>query len=276
MYSSVNPLNPSTHVNILSHLFFPLRQPRDRLNLHLFRRLSSTKTPLEKIMKKLLTLFGLTAAMFVSNAQAQTLLEWNFFGFSSQATQISTTNAAGVASSILSRGSGAASSVGNNSFRTTGFQNNGIATTNTDYFQFSLNVTDPSFNISLSSISMRFDGTGSFSVSPGVTNAWAYSLDGGTTYNLMSTFQQVGAGSNSFNLSGVAALQNVTSTNQIFFRYYASGQTPTGGWGFSSSSAASANNGLVLNGVVPEPSTYALLALSAAGFGAHLIRRRRR
>ena len=29
-------------------------------------------------------------------------------------------------------------------------------------------------------------------------------------------------------------------------------------------------------GVVPEPSTYALLSLGAAGFGAHLLRRRRR
>lgn len=227
-------------------------------------------------MKKILTVLGFSAAMFVSGAQAQALLEWNFFGFSNQATQVSTVNAADVASSTLSRGAGAASSAGGNSFRTAGFQNNGIALTNTDYFQFSLNVTAPSFNISLSSISMRFTGTATFSASPGVTNAWAYSLDGGTTYNLMSTFQQVGNGTNSFDLSGVSALQNVTSTNQIFFRYYASGLTTTGGWGFNSPSAASSDNGLVLNGTVPEPSTYALLALGATSLALYRLRSARR
>jgi hypothetical protein len=227
-------------------------------------------------MKKLFAFLGLTTAVFVSAAQAQALLEWNFFGFSNQATQISTINAAGVDSSTLSRGAGAVSSVGGNSFRTTGFQNNGINLTNTDFFQFSLTVTNPTFNISLSSISMRFAGTASFSSSPGVTNAWAYSLDGGTTYNLMSTFQQVGNGTNTFDLSGVLGLQNVTATNVISFRYYASGLTTTGGWGFSSPSAASSDNGLVLNGVVPEPSTYALLALGAAALGLYRLRSARR
>ena len=227
-------------------------------------------------MKKIFVLFSFTTALFVSGAQAQALLEWNFFGFSNQVTQVSTVNAADVASATLSRGAGAASSVGGNSFRTTGFLNNGIALTNTDYFQFSLNVTAPSYNISLNSISMRFSGTTSFSASPGVTNAWAYSLDGGTIYNLMSTFQKVGNGTNSFDLSEIAALQNVTSTNEIFFRYYASGRTTTGGWGFSSPSALPANNGLVLNGVVPEPSTYALLALGATALGLYRLRSARR
>jgi hypothetical protein len=35
-------------------------------------------------------------------------------------------------------------------------------------------------------------------------------------------------------------------------------------------------NGSIVVEAVPEPSTYALLAIGAAGFGAHLIRRRRR
>jgi hypothetical protein len=37
-----------------------------------------------------------------------------------------------------------------------------------------------------------------------------------------------------------------------------------------------AGNDIYLNYAVPEPSTYALLALAAAGLGAHVVRRRRR
>jgi hypothetical protein len=35
------------------------------------------------------------------------------------------------------------------------------------------------------------------------------------------------------------------------------------------------DDGVYLNYTIPEPSTYALLALAAAGLGAHVVRRRR-
>ena len=83
------------------------------------------------------------AALTLPGANAQVvLLEWDFFGdnSSNRPTMNSTFNATGIDSSVLSRGAGAAASAAANSFRTTGFQNNGISLTNTDYFQWGFTV----------------------------------------------------------------------------------------------------------------------------------------
>ncbi|MCX6246278.1 MAG: hypothetical protein NTW10_00965 [Bacteroidetes bacterium] len=50
-------------------------------------------------------------------------------------------------------------------------------------------------------------------------------------------------------LTGVAPLQNVVSGTTITLRYYASGQTTTGGWGFQSAATAG-TNGLAIGGSV--------------------------
>lgn len=82
---------------------------------------------------------------------------------------------------------------------------------------------------------------------------FAYSLDG-TSFTLIgapitvtgtpSTLPQI-------NLSGVSALQNVPASTTITLRYYASGQTTTGGWGFNSPSAGT--YGLAIGGaLMPE------------------------
>lgn len=57
--------------------------------------------------------------------------------------------------STLSRGPGAAPSTGGNSFRTQGFGSDGIAVTNTDYFEFSLSVA-PGYKLNIEGIQARF------------------------------------------------------------------------------------------------------------------------
>lgn len=194
------------------------------------------------------------------NAAPIILAGWNFFGQTSPATLAATTFNSGLVSTsnanLITRGPGASSSSAANSFRTTGFQNNGINVSNTDYFQVTIRPATGNV-ISLNGITARFAGTGSFFASPGVTSQYAYSLDG-TNFTLIgSAVQTTSLTPPTVDLSGVSALQNVPAGTTITIRYYASGQTTTGGWGFTSTAAGDANNGLSILGLVSAVPTVA-------------------
>ncbi|WP_343634804.1 MopE-related protein [Fluviicola sp.] len=196
-------------------------------------------------MKRLLLIL-ITLLPMMGIAQ---IASWDFTGESTLATSTAEVYAANLdASPTLTRGSGAAASAGSNSFRTVGFLNNGISVANTDYFENTFSAA-PGYQLSLTSIDAVFAGTASFSASPGVSMQYAYSLDG-TNFTLIgSPFVKIGNGAMSqINLSGISALQNVPDNITVTIRFYASGQTTTGGWGYNSPSAGTV--GLAFGGSV--------------------------
>ena len=211
-------------------------------------------------MKKLLVVLAVLA--IAASAQAAVILNWGFVGTAAITSQSANTIGAnldtGSGLNDLIRGAGAGTSAGGSSFRTTGFQNNGINTANTDFFQFSLSAAS-SYTLSLNNIVGAFVGTTTFTVSPGVSHQWGYSFDN-STYTLIDVAQtRIGNGSSTFDFSGTAALQDVAASSTVYLRYYASGQTSTGGWGFNSA-------GIQVDGdvvAVPEPATMSLLGLGA-------------
>lgn len=192
---------------------------------------------------------------------------WDFTGESNVSTstaEVYNTNLD--ASSSITRGAGALPSAGANSFRTTGFQNNGIALTNTDYFENTFSAA-PGFTLSLTSINARFAGTGTFIVTPGVSMQYAYSLDG-TNFTLIGspTIMTATGAMPTIDLSGISAIQNVTDDITVTIRFYASGQTTTGGWGYNSPSLGS--YGLAFGGTlncIVQSTFYA--DTDADGFG---------
>jgi hypothetical protein len=215
-------------------------------------------------MNKSFSILVCIFSLFISHTLGQVLLEWDFVGISSPPTMNSTFNSPNVAPAELSRGAGAPASAASNSFRTQGFGNDGLSLSNTDYFAFTLTTAISNPIISLESLAMRFNGTSTYAASPGVSMSWAYSFDGGA-FTMLDEFVKIGVGTITFNLNNVSALQNITGVNSISFRFFASGQTNTGGWGFSNTSAQ--DPGLILNGtVVPEPASIGLLL-----FGALLV-----
>jgi len=193
------------------------------------------------------------------------LIGWDFFGQSSPVTFAATTYHSDLTPETsyknITRGPGAASSTGANSFRTTGFQNTPITISKTAYFQVTIKP-DEGKTVSLSSISGNANGTESYAVTPGVSTQFAYSLDG-TTFTLIGS-PQVKTGNPQtfdFDVSSISDLQNVEGT--IYLRYYAQGQTTTGGWGLFSNPAGT--NGLAIFGSTGEVSAPTYTIIASAG-----------
>jgi hypothetical protein len=174
-------------------------------------------------------------AVGVWSAQAETILTWTF-PVSSLASQVADSANANLATgggyNNLTRGPNAPATTGGG-FRTTGFGNDGINTANQDYFQVVLEAAS-GYAVSLSGISGAFIGTATYSPSPGVSHQWSYSTDGSSFTLIGDAVARVGNGTSSFDFSGVSALQNVANGTTVTLRYYASGITSTGGWGFNS------------------------------------------
>lgn len=181
------------------------------------------------------------------------ILYWDLTGVSSPATMLATgiadklDTSTASAYNTLTRGSTAGASSAANSFRTAGFKNDGISTANTDYFQVKVKAKS-GYRLSISGIDCRFAGTSSFYASPGITSQFAYSLNGSTFTLIGSPVISTSTTPPTFDCSGVSALQNIADTQTVYLRYYASGQTTTGGWGFYSSDTGV--NGMIINGAL--------------------------
>ncbi|MCB9170174.1 MAG: lamin tail domain-containing protein [Flavobacteriales bacterium] len=205
-------------------------------------------------------MLGLAMAPAWVDAQ---IAAWDFTGENTVATSTAEVFDANMdASNLVTRGVNAPASSGTNSFRTQGFQNDGISTANLDYFQITLSAST-GYTLSLSTIDARLTGTSSYSAAPGASNQFAYSLDG-TTFSLIGS-PAVVIGTNQtipqIDVTGIPALQNVADGVTITLRFYATGQTGTGGWGFYSNTSGA--YGLAVGGTLTPSGPACGITLNA-------------
>jgi len=178
------------------------------------------------------------------------LIAWNFFGTSSPSSMLpSCADPALDGGLALVRGTKATASTANNSFRTVGFKDDGISIANTDYFEFALSVENGKA-LSLTQITAVLEGTDTFVTGNshvGAANQFSYSINGGSHVLIgnPTIITSISSSGMTVDLSGVNDLQKLPANTTVTFRFYASGQTTTGGWGFYSGSLSAVGLGVV-------------------------------
>lgn len=213
----------------------------------------STRSCLNRFYTRNLKIFSavVTACWvgWVSPVQAARLAAWDFTNESGLVTSTADVYDLSLGTApVVTRGAGAPATAANDTFRTQSFKNDGISIANTDYFQITLSASSGK-TLSLSSIDCYLAGTATYRATPGVQSQFAYSLNG-VDFVLIGTpsITTLDGAISQISLSGISALQSLSDDKTVTLRFYATGQTDTGGWGFKSSSSGS--YGLDIGGTI--------------------------
>ncbi len=224
-------------------------------------------------MKTLLTIIGL-AAISLSGANAQILLQWNTFGnLGTETSEPSVFNNTNISATNLTLGGGVTPAANGNRFGGSAWWDTGDATNSTlanaiagnDYIQF---IVTPNAGASFSLTSFVFSWDRSNTGPTSVTlrsSIDSFASDIGSVTGLSASITT----GNTISITGITN-RNVATT----FRLYGYGGTATGGTGGFDTSTNVVN--VQLNGTaIPEPTTVALIGLGT-GFVLMRIRRRTR
>jgi hypothetical protein len=181
-------------------------------------------------MKKNILYILLSVFIFSGISWAQ-IAAWQFGNPASagnEATYNATTNDANLNTAVLSRGSGITATALGRGFAANAWDasaTKATAVSNNEYYQFTLNAKS-GYKVSLSTLDYTVRRSGATAPNAMI---WKYSIDGTTFTEIGSDISYTGTtegvAQTQISLSGISALQNVTSSTTITFRLYAWGGT---------------------------------------------------